>query len=92
MNRGAEVSLPVQGVTKVVDTVGAGDCFHAGLLAWLKKAGYLSRQPLTLLDEKMLTEALQHAMGAAALNVQRQGCMPPSWLETRGWVEQMRPR
>jgi fructokinase len=67
MNRSAEVSLPVQGVIKVVDTVGAGDCFHAGLLAWLKKAGYLNRLPLANLDASRLTEALQHAMGAAEL-------------------------
>ncbi|MEY4765707.1 MAG: hypothetical protein RI907_2380 [Pseudomonadota bacterium] len=75
---------------QVVDTVGAGDCFQAGLLVWLKKSGHLVPGMLHKLNLGVLDQALEHAMAAAAINVQRQGCQPPSWLETRGWVEQGR--
>ncbi len=81
-------SVP-QGIT-VVDTVGAGDCFQAGMLVWLKKSGRLVPGMLSALGPDQLDQALEHAMAAAAINVQRQGCQPPSWLETRGAVEQAR--
>jgi len=90
VNATGAVRRPVPEGVKVVDTVGAGDCFHAGLLSWLKKAGRLSAEQLPTLSVKDMDEALHHAMAAAAINVQRQGCQPPSWLETRAWVEQAR--
>lgn len=90
VNAQGAVRRPVPEGVKVVDTVGAGDCFHAGLLAWLKKAGRLSADQLPTLSVRDMDEALHHAMAAAAINVQRQGCQPPSWLETRAWVEQAR--
>lgn len=86
VNAAGAIRRPVpEGVT-VADTVGAGDCFQAGLLAWLKKAGHLHARALASLGVQAMDEALQHAMAAAAINVQRQGCQPPSWLETRAWV------
>jgi fructokinase len=68
---------------KVVDTVGAGDCFHAALLAYLHRCGHLdSVESLQELNQDFLRSALKHAMSAASVNVGRVGCEPPSWEET----------
>jgi fructokinase len=82
------VRRPVASEVPVVDTVGAGDCFQAGLLTWLHQAGRLTPWGLSQLTRPALDDALGHAMASAALNVQRQGCQPPSWQETRAWVAQ----
>ncbi len=82
VTRGARVRLPVPAGVTVVDTVGAGDCFQAGLLAWLAQAVRLQPEALERLTPQELEAALRHAMMAAAINVQRQGCQPPTWVET----------
>jgi len=82
VNAQGSVQLPVPKVP-VVDTVGAGDCFQAGLLAYLSRQEWLHGDRLDALDEAELGQALRHAMAAAAINVQRQGCQPPTWNETR---------
>jgi fructokinase len=65
----------------VVDTVGAGDCFLAGLVASLQRAGALSGASLPSLDQTTLQQALQCAIATASLNVMREGCNPPTTLE-----------
>lgn len=82
VTRNALVRRPVPSGVTVVDTVGAGDCFQAGLLAWLDQAGRLRPDALESLTPEELDAALNHAMTAAAINVQRQGCQPPTWDET----------
>ena len=66
--------VPVQ----VVDSVGAGDTFDAGLLAALVRRGATSRATLVGLDEQALTSALQYAATAAALACSRAGANPPT--------------
>lgn len=62
---------------QVVDTVGAGDTFNAGVLAALHRAGALSRAALDTLDEATLRDALDLGVRAAAVTVSRAGANPP---------------
>ncbi len=57
----------------VVDTIGAGDTFGGGLLAWWQAAG-LSRDSMT---HEGLVRAVRAAHAAAAVVVTRQGADPP---------------
>lgn len=68
-------------VETVVDTVGAGDTFQAGLLAALAKGGWLAGRAFAPASLEDLRPCLDHARIAAALNVGRAGASPPSWSE-----------
>ncbi|MBV5262286.1 carbohydrate kinase [Synechococcus moorigangaii CMS01] len=61
----------------VVDTVGAGDTFNAGLLAGLHKAGLLSRQALSEARLDDLQGAAELGVQTAAVTVSRAGANPP---------------
>jgi fructokinase len=61
----------------VVDTVGAGDTFNAGLLAGLWRAGVLRKDALRQLDTTILRAALELGTRAAAITVARAGANPP---------------
>lgn len=88
MTRQQQVTRPVPQGLKVVDTVGAGDCFAAALLAWLynaSQAGQPGSDILKVIRQATaleLTAALQHALAAAGINVTRAGCDPATWAET----------
>lgn len=71
-----KASAPVIPV-KVVDTIGAGDTFHAALLSWLELHNKLSCTALEAISEEELTEALVFANKAAAYVCSRQGAEPP---------------
>jgi fructokinase len=66
-------SLPVH----VVDTVGAGDAFTAGLLAALDERSLLERSALGRTDVDTLREVLTFAARVAALTCMRHGADPP---------------
>ena len=69
-------SLPVT----VVDTIGAGDSFMAGLLSGLGDAGLLGaprRQALRAIDETTLAAVIDRATACAAITVSRAGAQPP---------------
>lgn len=61
----------------VVDTVGAGDTFQAGLLAWLAENGRLSPDTIAALGERDLDAALDFAIRAAAITCSRRGADTP---------------
>ena len=77
----AEISLfePSRKVA-VVDTVGAGDTFNAGVLAALDRAGKLTKTDIATADAELISACLQLGNAAAAVTVSRAGANPP-WAE-----------
>jgi fructokinase len=61
----------------VVDTVGAGDTFNAGVLAALHQAGALTKVGIAALSDATLDAALSLGTRAAAVTVGRAGANPP---------------
>jgi fructokinase len=76
------VELPTPDGLALVDTVGAGDSFQAGLIGYLFRNGVLTGAALGDLDRETLRGALRHAICAASINVTRAGCDPATWDET----------
>jgi fructokinase len=62
---------------EVVDTVGAGDTFNAGILASLHEQKLLSKAALAELSEDAIRAALSLGAKAAAVTVSRAGANPP---------------
>ena len=73
---GTKVSVPVDRVD-VVDTIGAGDTFNAGVLAKLAEVGLLIKDPLAAIDPDLLREAIRFGARVAAITVSRAGANPP---------------
>lgn len=77
-HNGSWYEEPSYPLTKLVDTVGAGDTFMASMLVWLNKNFQLDELGDISLSEKR--DMQRYASHAAALNCERQGCNPP-WSE-----------
>lgn len=76
LTRNLRLQEPARRVA-VVDTVGAGDTFNAGVLASLSAAGLLLRAALRDIGEAPLRAALALGAAAAAVTVSRAGANPP---------------
>jgi fructokinase len=77
---GADVRVAAPAVD-VVDTIGAGDAFGAGLLAWLYDHDRLSRD--LRMDREELRAALEFACLVASITCTRAGADPPRRAELR---------
>lgn len=73
---GVQAVLPAAPV-RVVDTVGAGDTFQAGLLSWLWREGYLQNDGFRRMNASALKTALGFATCAAAITCSRRGADLP---------------
>ena len=67
----------------VVDTIGAGDAFTAGLLCWLRDDGVLEADAIGRLSEPRLRDALSFASDVAAATCGRLGADPPTRASLR---------
>jgi fructokinase len=80
----------------VVDTVGAGDSFLAGLLSYLlgahaqqdSSAAAGMADFIAALPAAVYQQALRHALASASLCVQERGCVPPGWQAAQDWAAQ----
>jgi fructokinase len=66
-------TLPVP----VIDTIGAGDAFCAGILTWLADQAVTTRERVLALTEQELRSALSFASAVAGLTCTRAGANPP---------------
>ena len=90
LTRGADGALAKSAVARaeaaspavdVVDTVGAGDAFTAGLLRWLWSSGRLDAEAVGALGSDELEDAVELAAAVGALQCSRAGATPPTLAE-----------
>jgi len=84
-HQGREWQVPAFPV-RVVDTVGAGDAFSAGLLTGLAERGGYTRAALEALSEADFVSALRFAGAVAALTCSHAGADPPRRAEVAAFL------
>ena len=72
-------------IAKLEDTVGAGDTFHSAFVAALCRNDAVVG-PYRDIDPGLLGDAVDFACAAAAINVSRVGCNPPTQQEVLAFV------
>lgn len=70
------VSVPAE-LVEVVDTVGAGDTFNAGVLARLGQLDLLSKEHAGQISQSQMQDVLAYAAKVASVTVSRAGANPP---------------
>lgn len=82
---GEKISVPGKRIN-IVDTVGAGDTFHAAILSYLNKSGKLTKSGVAGLTAQELGRAIDFAVTAAAITCSRQGADLPRKTEVAAMV------
>jgi len=82
---GEKLSVPGKRIN-VVDTVGAGDTFHAAILSYLSRSDKLSKERIADLTASQLALATDFAVTAAAITCSRKGADLPTKAEVTAWV------
>jgi fructokinase len=77
-----------QAPVDVMDTVGAGDCFLAGLVAAMLRCSLPSDWGTRPVDGAVARVLLSNAIASASLCVMRRGCVPPSHNEVQARLAQ----
>jgi len=85
LRSGRKISVPGKRVN-VVDTVGAGDTFHAAILNYLNRTDKLSKESIAALTAPELGSAIDFAVTAAAITCSRQGADLPTRAEVTGRI------
>jgi fructokinase len=80
-----EVAIPAPDVS-IVDTIGAGDAFQAGLLSGLADAGRLSPDGAAALTEAEVRRVLERALDVAGFTCGRAGANPPTRAEYEAYA------
>jgi len=80
LTRERRIDAPGMAV-EVVDTIGAGDSFHAALLAGLGWLGVRESHDIAALSSEQLSSVLRLATSVAALDCTRRGAEPPTLRE-----------
>jgi fructokinase len=70
----------------VSDTVGAGDCFLAGLVTAMLEADLATDWGKARVNSSQAQNLLQNAVASASICVQRRGCVPPNRTEVLAHV------
>ncbi|MBW4710121.1 carbohydrate kinase [Roseobacter sp. YSTF-M11] len=76
LSDGTQTDVPAHRVA-IVDTVGAGDTFNAGVLAKLSERGLLNASGVRRIGAADMSEALSFGASVAAVTVGRAGANPP---------------
>ena len=87
LTRAGTQTLPVPAVN-VIDTVGSGDAFGGGFLAWWSAHG-LARSDLA--DVSLVARATSAAIAVAGRTCQRRGADSPTLAELGGWERAFGP-
>jgi len=86
-NQKHQVEFEGFGVEQVMDTVGAGDSFQAGLLSALHQKYALDKTKMSNASPAGLAQMLHWACACATINVTRQGCNPPNSQEVIAFLD-----
>lgn len=89
INTRGKIEKSAYPVARIEDTVGAGDTFHSAFLAALLRTGRLNKS-LGGISQESLGDAVDFACAAAAINVSRKGCSPPTQKEVEAFIESTR--